>query len=208
MNNHERRGCSYKSHLYLMEKLIPFWHQHGSWRSREHFDTSKCTDEDKVIYAATMLKGEAIHWWGTVKEVRAVKRPRRCSGMISPSNGGQTVRGRILEVGIGEYDYEGFYVSTEERRREKNRQGENKDSGKRKLESSDTDSKKGNTSSLDRNYEQQFGIEHVLYENDSIKGSGNNNQHMMVEKNNGSGDEKAETTRTRGRAFLMTAQEA
>nr|KAJ0217723.1 hypothetical protein LSAT_V11C300149700 [Lactuca sativa] len=40
-----------------------------------------------------------------------------------------------------------------------------------KLESSDTDSKKGKTSSLDRNYEQQFGIEHVLYEKDSIKGS-------------------------------------
>nr|KAJ0215947.1 hypothetical protein LSAT_V11C300149710 [Lactuca sativa] len=103
------RGSLIVSHLYLMEKLIPFWHQHGSWRSREHFDTSKCTDEDKVIYAATMLKGEAIHWWGTVKEVRGVRRPRRCNGMISPSNGGQTVRGRILEVGIREHDCEGVH---------------------------------------------------------------------------------------------------
>nr|KAJ0190222.1 hypothetical protein LSAT_V11C800426910 [Lactuca sativa] len=34
------------------------------------FDTSKCADEDKVIYVATMLKGDAIHWWGMVKEVR------------------------------------------------------------------------------------------------------------------------------------------
>nr|KAJ0201351.1 hypothetical protein LSAT_V11C600336990 [Lactuca sativa] len=34
------------------------------------YNTSKCTDKDKVIYVARMLKGEAIHWWGMVKEVR------------------------------------------------------------------------------------------------------------------------------------------
>nr|KAJ0192029.1 hypothetical protein LSAT_V11C800409330 [Lactuca sativa] len=43
------------------------------------FDTSKCADEDKVIYAATMLKGEEIHWWGMVKEVKGREEAKNMS---------------------------------------------------------------------------------------------------------------------------------
>ncbi|CAI9264967.1 unnamed protein product [Lactuca saligna] len=74
--NHDRRGCSYKTFMNCKPPIFngeidPILSSTWIMEIKGTFDTSKCADEDKVIYAATMLKGEAIHWWGMVKEVRA-----------------------------------------------------------------------------------------------------------------------------------------
>nr|KAJ0210387.1 hypothetical protein LSAT_V11C400226600 [Lactuca sativa] len=73
--NHDRRGCSYKTFMNCKPPIFngeidPVLSSTWIMEIEGTFDTSKCADEDKVIYAATMLKGEAIHWWGMVKEVR------------------------------------------------------------------------------------------------------------------------------------------
>nr|KAJ0210122.1 hypothetical protein LSAT_V11C400222870 [Lactuca sativa] len=73
--NHDRRGCSYKTFMNCKPPIFngeidPVLSSTWVMEIEGTFDTSKCADEDKVIYAATMLKGEAIHWWGMVKEVR------------------------------------------------------------------------------------------------------------------------------------------
>ncbi|KAL7603918.1 hypothetical protein Lser_V15G16743 [Lactuca serriola] len=197
------------------------------------FDTSKCADEDKEIYTVTMLKGEAIHWWGMVNEVRgreAAKKmlwdefmksfkERFCPQTTIKQLEEEFLRLEQWNMTVREYTtkftekarFVEFYVSTEERRVErytwgirsaiyefveiqkpgtfqsavdaaegreweKNRQGENKDLGKRKLESSNTDSKKGKTSSSYRNYEQQSGIEQCTICKRFHKGECNMNQ--------------------------------
>nr|KAJ0201894.1 hypothetical protein LSAT_V11C600326700 [Lactuca sativa] len=83
-NNHGQRGCSYKM---FMNCKPPIFNREidivlsSTWimEIEGTFDTSKCADEDKVIYDATMLKGEAIHWWGMLKEVRGHKAAKNMS---------------------------------------------------------------------------------------------------------------------------------
>nr|KAJ0207852.1 hypothetical protein LSAT_V11C500228720 [Lactuca sativa] len=73
--NHDRRGCSYKTFMnckppIFNREIDPVLSSTWIMEIEGTFDISKRVDEDKVIYAATMLKREAIHWWGMVKEVR------------------------------------------------------------------------------------------------------------------------------------------
>ncbi|XP_023756602.1 uncharacterized protein LOC111905162 [Lactuca sativa] len=105
------------------------------------FDTSKCADEDKVIYAETILKGEVIHWWGMVKEVRGCEVAKSMSldefliifkEMFCPRTTVKQLEEEFLRLEQGnmtvrEYTtkfmeksrFSEFYVSIEERRVER-----------------------------------------------------------------------------------------
>ncbi|KAL4587726.1 hypothetical protein LXL04_000600 [Taraxacum kok-saghyz] len=72
-NNHERRGCSYKTFMTCKPPVFngepdPIKSTRWVTEIEGTFDTSKCADEDRVVYAVTMLKKEAIYWWGMVKD--------------------------------------------------------------------------------------------------------------------------------------------
>ncbi|KAL4573129.1 hypothetical protein LXL04_019924 [Taraxacum kok-saghyz] len=74
-NNHERRGCSYKTFMTCKPPVFdgepdPIKSTRWITEIEGTFDTSKCTDEDWVVYAVTMFKNDAIYWWGMVKDVR------------------------------------------------------------------------------------------------------------------------------------------
>ena len=84
--NHDRRGCSYKTFMNCKPPIFngeidPVLSSTWIMEIEGTFDTSKCADEDNVIYVATMLKGEAIDWRGMVEELRGVRRLRRCHRM-------------------------------------------------------------------------------------------------------------------------------
>ncbi|KAL4584940.1 hypothetical protein LXL04_009553 [Taraxacum kok-saghyz] len=73
-NNHERRGYSYKTFMTCKPPVFdgkpdPIKSTRWITEIEGTFDTSKCADEDRVVYAVMMLKNEAIYWWGMVKEV-------------------------------------------------------------------------------------------------------------------------------------------
>ncbi|KAL4566045.1 hypothetical protein LXL04_030154 [Taraxacum kok-saghyz] len=178
------------------------------------FDTSKCADEDRVVYAVTMFKNETIYWWGMVKEVRGRDVAKRMSWdeftkiskekfcprttvkqleeeFLKLEQGNMTVRKYTTKF-IEKARFAKLYVSTEEmrveryiwglqtsirefveiqkpgtfqsavdaaesREREKNREGEDRTSGKRKSEVTSIEFKKGRTSSPERNFEKGFG---------------------------------------------------
>nr|KAJ0208383.1 hypothetical protein LSAT_V11C500276030 [Lactuca sativa] len=200
-NNHNQRGCSYKT---------------------------KCADEDNVIYVATMLKGEAIDWRGMVEELRGVRRLRTCHGMkkFCPRTAVKQLEEEFLRLEQGnmivrEYTTQfskkarlaEFYVSIEERRVEryiwglrttirefvqiqkqgtfqssvdaaecheceKNRQGEDNTLGKRKWNGTHNDSKKGKTSGQERKFDQSSGVKQCPKCNRYHKGECNMNQQV------------------------------
>nr|KAJ0209241.1 hypothetical protein LSAT_V11C400226580 [Lactuca sativa] len=134
--NHDRRGCSYKTFMNCKPPIFngeidPVLSSTWIMEIEGTFDTSKCADEDKVIYAATMLKGEAIHWWGMVKEVRGREAAKNMSWddflRIFKENfcprtavgaGNMTVREYTTKF-TEKARFAEFYVSTEERRVER-----------------------------------------------------------------------------------------
>ncbi|KAL4591616.1 hypothetical protein LXL04_004585 [Taraxacum kok-saghyz] len=218
-NNHERRGCSYKTFVTCKPPVFdgepdPIKSTRWITEIEGTFDTSKCADEDRVVYAVTMLKNEAIYWWGMVKEVRGRDVAKRMTWdefikifkeKFCPRTAVKQLEEEFLKLEqwnmtVREYTtkfiekarFAKIYVSTEEmrveryiwglktfirefveiqkpgtfqsavdaaesREREKNRQGEDRASGKRKLEATINDSKKGRTSVPDHKFEQGFG---------------------------------------------------
>ncbi|KAL4579890.1 hypothetical protein LXL04_016058 [Taraxacum kok-saghyz] len=215
-NNHERRDCSYKTFMTYKPPVFdgepdPIKSTRWITEIEGTFDTSKCADEDRVVYAVTMLKNEAIYWWGMVKEVRGrdvAKRmtwneytkifketfcPRTAVKQLEEEflkleQGNMTVREYTTRF-IEKARFVKLYISTEEmrveryiwglktsirefveiqkpstfqsavdaaegREREKNRQGEDRASGKRKLEVTSNEFKKGRTSSPECKFEQ------------------------------------------------------
>ncbi|KAL4592790.1 hypothetical protein LXL04_005795 [Taraxacum kok-saghyz] len=215
-NNHERRGCSYKTFMTCKSPVFDGEPDHiksTRWITEIEgtFDTSKCADEDRVVYAVTMFKNEAIYWWGMVKEVRGRDVAKRMTWdefikifkeKFCPRTAVKQLEEEFLKLEQGnmmvrEYTtkfiekaiFAKLYVSTEEmrieryiwglktsirefveiqkpgtfqsavdavesREREKNRQGEDRVSGKRKLEVTSNEFKKGRTSSPERKFEQ------------------------------------------------------
>nr|KAJ0192365.1 hypothetical protein LSAT_V11C800454700 [Lactuca sativa] len=144
--NHDRRGCSYKTFMNCKPPIFngeidPVLSSTWIMEIEGTFDTSKCADEDKVIYAATMLKGEAIHWWGMVKEVRGREAAKNMSWdeflrifkeKFCPRTAVKQLEEEFLRLEQGnmtvrEYTtkftekarFAEFYVSTEERRVER-----------------------------------------------------------------------------------------
>ncbi|CAI9278423.1 unnamed protein product [Lactuca saligna] len=82
--NHDQRGCSYKTFINCKPPIFngeidPVLSSTWIMEIEGTFDISTCADEDKVIYVATLLKGEAIHWWGMVKEVKGREAAKRMS---------------------------------------------------------------------------------------------------------------------------------
>nr|KAJ0219575.1 hypothetical protein LSAT_V11C300131780 [Lactuca sativa] len=110
--NHDWRGCSYKTFMNCKPPIFngeinPIFSSTWIMEIEGTFDTSKCADEDKVIYAATMLKGEAIHWWGMLEEE-----------FLRLEQGNMTVREYTTKF-TEKARFVEFYVSTEERRVER-----------------------------------------------------------------------------------------
>ncbi|KAL4571485.1 hypothetical protein LXL04_018245 [Taraxacum kok-saghyz] len=215
-NNHERRGCSYKTFMTCKPPVFdgepdPIKSTRWITEIEETFDTSKCADEDRVVYAVTMFKNEAIYWWGMVKEVRGRDVAKRMTWdeftkifkeKFCPRTAVKQLEEEFLKLEqrnmtVREYTtrfiekarFAKFYVSTEEmrveryiwglktsirefveiqmpgtfqsavdaaesREREKNRQGEDKTSGKRKSKVTSNEFKKGRTLSPERKFEQ------------------------------------------------------
>ncbi|KAL7586867.1 hypothetical protein Lser_V15G40227 [Lactuca serriola] len=187
--NHNRRGYSYEMFMNCKPPIFngeidPVLSSTWIMEIEGTFDTSKCADEDKVIYAAIMLKGEAIHWWGMVKELE--------EEFLRLEQGNMTVR-EYTTMFTENARFAEFYVSIEERRveryiwglrtairefvqiqkpgtfqfvvdavegheREKNRQGEDRALGKRKWDGMNNDSKKGKTSGQERKVDQSSRV--------------------------------------------------
>ncbi|KAL4556843.1 hypothetical protein LXL04_035008 [Taraxacum kok-saghyz] len=184
-NNHERRGCSYKTFMTCKPPVFdgepdPIKSTRWITEIEGTFDTSKYADEDRVVYAVTMLKNEAIYWCGMVKEVRerdVAKRmkwdefikifketfcPRTAIKQLEEEflkleQGNMMVREYTTKI-IEKARFANFMYpkpdtfksavdAAEGREREKNRQGEDRASGKRKLEVTNNEFKKGRTSS-------------------------------------------------------------
>ncbi|KAL4569027.1 hypothetical protein LXL04_024654 [Taraxacum kok-saghyz] len=218
-NNHERRGCSYKTFMTCKPPVFdgepdPIKSTRWITEIEGTFVTSKCADEDRVVYAVTMFKNETIYWWSMVKEVRGRDVAKRMSWdeftkifketfcpqtavkqleeiFLKLEQGNMTVREYTTRF-IENARFAKLYVSTEEMRveryiwglqtsirefveiqksgtfqsavdavesqeQEKNRQGEDRTSGKRKSEITSNEFKKCRTSSPERNFEKGFG---------------------------------------------------
>ncbi|KAI3763911.1 hypothetical protein L2E82_13911 [Cichorium intybus] len=216
----ERQSCTYKTFLTCKPpsfegEIDPIIASRWVTEIEETFDTSKCADEDQVIYAARMLKGEALYWWQMEKVTRGADQARRMTWdefkdifmkkfcprtsikqleeeFLRLEQGSMTVREYTTKF-IENARFAEFYVATEGRRveryiwglktsirefveiqspstfqsavdaaqsreREKNRQGEDRVSEKRKWEGTDNDSKKGKNSDQERRDEQGSGI--------------------------------------------------
>ncbi|KAL4578914.1 hypothetical protein LXL04_015046 [Taraxacum kok-saghyz] len=178
-NNHERRDCSYKTFMTCKPPVF----------DGEPDPINKCADEDRVVYAVTMFKNEAIYWWGMVKEVRGHDVAKRMTWDEFTKIFKEKFCPRTAVKFIEKARFAKLYVSTEEmgveryiwglktsirefveiqmpgtfqsavdaaesREREKNRQGEDKTSGKRKSEVTSNEFKKGRTVSPERKFEQ------------------------------------------------------
>nr|KAJ0222512.1 hypothetical protein LSAT_V11C200051360 [Lactuca sativa] len=143
--NHNRRGCSYKTFMNCKPPIFngeidPVLSSTWIMEIEGTFDTSKCANEDKIIYVATMLKGEAIHWWGMVKDVRGREAAKNMSWdeflrifkekfcprttvkkleeeFLRLERGNMTVREYTTKL-TEKATFAEFYVSTKERRME------------------------------------------------------------------------------------------